>query len=95
MTFKPRPLIITNLLVDHVAHGNSDFHASSLNIVEVEMVKESQGNGGQRDASSVAVGIIDCSRVGGVITLKVLDYLPKEHRLNDFDDFLLSTHVKQ
>lgn len=64
---------MTDLPIDHVAHGHADLHAYSLNMVEVEMMKHGQDDGWQGDACSVAVGLMDCSRVDGVISLKVLD----------------------
>lgn len=77
MKWTHRCLLMTDLPINHVAHGYANLHADSLYIVEIEMMKDSQGNGGQRDACSIAVGLIDCSCIGGVITLKVLNYLPK------------------
>lgn len=72
-----RRLIVTDLPVNHVAHGHADLHAGPLHMVEVEVVQDSQAHGGQRDAGSIAVGFIGRSCVGGVIVLKVLDYLPQ------------------
>lgn len=68
---------MTDLPINHVAHGHTNLHAGSLDIVEIEMMKDNHANGGKRDTCSIAVGLIDCSCVGGVITLKVLNYLPK------------------
>lgn len=77
MTFTQRCLVKTNLPIDHVAHGDPDLHASSLDMVEIEMMKDSQGNGCHRDACSVDVGLRDCSCVGGIIVLKELNYFPE------------------
>lgn len=79
----------TNLSIDHVAHGHTDLHPSSLDVVEIQMMKNSQAESWQWDACSIDVGLIDRSCVSGVITLKVLDYLPKKHWLNNFEDFLM------
>lgn len=68
---------MTDLPIDHVTHGHTNLHAYSLDMVEIEMMKDGKGDGRQGDARSVTVGLIHCSRVGGVITLKVLNYLPK------------------
>lgn len=64
---------MTDLSIDHVTHGDANLHALSLDVVEVEMMEHSQGNGGQGDACSIAVGLGDRGRVGAVINLKVLD----------------------
>lgn len=36
---------MTDLPIDHVAHGHADLHAYSLNMVEVEMMKHGQDDG--------------------------------------------------
>lgn len=84
---------MTDLLVDHVAHGYADLHACSLDFVEVHMMKESQADGGQWDARSVAVSLVDCSWLSGVITFEILNQLPKKHRLNDFDYLLTKMRI--
>lgn len=81
--------MVTDLLIDHVTHGHSNLHACPLDVVEIEMVKHSQESGGQRNACSIAIGLIDCRLVVGVITLKELYQLPKQQWLNDFDGFLM------
>lgn len=81
---------VTNLLVHHVADGHADFHADPLDVVEVEVVKDGQGHGGQGDASGATVGLAGCVCVARVVALKVLDDLPEEQRLNDLHDLLAS-----
>lgn len=79
----------TNLSIDHVAHGHTDLHPSSLDVVEIQMMKNGQAESWQWDGRSIAVGLIARRCVSWVITLKVLNYLPKKHRLNNFEDFLM------
>lgn len=35
----------TDLPIDHVAHGHANLHACSLDMVEIEMMKDGQANG--------------------------------------------------
>lgn len=72
-----------------MTQGHADLHPDPLDVVEIEMMKHSEGEGQQRDACSVHVGVLDPSCAGGVGTLEEPDDLPKQHRLNDFDDFLI------
>lgn len=81
-------LMMTHLPIDHVAHGHTNLHACSLDVVEIEVMKDGEANGCQGDAQSEAVGLKDCSCAAGLIILKELNYLPEQHRLNDFDNFL-------
>lgn len=81
---------VTDLLVYHVADGHTDFHADPLDVVEVEVVQDGQGHGGQGDASSAAVGLVGRGCITGVVALKVLDDLPEEQRLNDLHHLLTS-----
>lgn len=60
-----------------MAHGHANLHPGPLDVIEVEMMEDSEADGGQGNARSIDVGLIDCSCVGGVVTLKVLDYLPE------------------
>lgn len=70
-------LITTDLPIDHVTHGHTNLHASSLDVVEIEVMKDGEADGCQGDAYSIAVHLMHCSCVAVVITLKVLNYLPK------------------
>lgn len=78
-----------HLPIDHVTQGHADLHPDPLDVVEIEMMKDSEGEGQQRDACSVHVGVVDPGRAGGVGTLEEPDDLPEQHRLNDLDDFLI------
>lgn len=69
---------MTDLPIDHVAHGHTNLHAHSLDVVEIEMMKNRQTDAGQGDARSGSVGLMDRSCVvGAVFSLKVLNYVPK------------------
>lgn len=52
-------------------------------------MKDSEGERRHRDACGVHVGVVDPSCAGGLVTLEEPDDLPKQHRLNDLDDFLI------
>lgn len=73
-----------------MADGHTDLHAGPLDVVEVEVVEDGQGHGGQGDASSAAVGLAGRIHVSGVVALKVLDDPTKEQWLNDLDGLLTS-----
>lgn len=70
--------------------GHADFHTGPLHVVEVQVVEDGQGHGGQGDASGAAVGLLSGGLVTGVVALKVLDDLPEEQRLDDLDGLLMS-----
>lgn len=78
-----------HLPIDHVTQGHADLHPDPLDVVEIEMMKDSEGERQHGDACSVHVGVVDPSRAGGVVTLEEPDDLSKQHRLNDLDDFLI------
>lgn len=78
-----------------MANGHTDLHAGPLDVVEVEVVEDGQGHGGQGDTSSAAVGLLGRSHVAGVVALKVLDDLTKKQRLDDLDGLLTSRRWKQ
>lgn len=78
-----------------MADGHTDLHAGPLDVVEVEVVEDGQGHGGQRDAGSAAVGLAGRGHVAGVVALKVLDDLTEEQRLNNLDSLLTSRRRQQ
>lgn len=71
-----------------MTQGHADLHPDPLDVVEIEVMKDSEGERQHRDACSVHVGVVDPSCAGGVVTLEEPDDLPEQHRLNDLDDFL-------
>ena len=78
-----------DLPVDHVTHGHSDLHACSLDVVEVEVMEYRQADGAHRQCSCIAQGLIQSLVVIWVVTLKVLNHLPQDDGLDDFNDFLI------
>lgn len=66
-----------HLLINHVTHGHSDFHAYPLHIVKVEVMHQCQANGAERQSSCIAQGLMKSSCVIWVITLKVFNNLPQ------------------
>lgn len=72
-----------------MTQGHADLHPHPLDVVEIEVMEDSEGERQQRDACSVHVGVVDPSWAGGVVTLEEPDDLPEQHRLNDLDDFLI------
>lgn len=71
-----------------MTHGNSNLHAYSLDMVVVEMAKESQSKGGEGHCSSVSVHHEKTSLVIWVIILKVHDDFPHEKWLDHFNGLL-------
>lgn len=78
-----------HLPIDHVAQSHADLHPNPLDVVEVEMMKHGEDEGGQRDACGVHVGLVGPRCAGGVVALEEPDDLPEQHRLDDLDDFLI------
>lgn len=78
-----------HLPIDHVAQSNADLHPNPLDVVEIEMVKHGEDEGGQGDACSVHVGLLGPRGAAGVVALEEPDDLPQQHRLDDLDDFLM------
>lgn len=77
-----------HLAIDHVAQGHADLHPHPLDVVEIEVMEDGEGEGRQGDARGVHVGMVDLSRAAGAVALEKPDDLPEQHRLNDLDDFL-------
>lgn len=72
-----------------MAQSHADLHPNPLDVVEVEVMKHGEDEGGQRDACSVHVGLVGPRCAGGVVALEEPDDLPEQHRLDDLDDFLI------
>lgn len=47
ITFTHRCLVMTDLPIDHMAHGHTNLHACPLDMVEIEMMKNGQADSGQ------------------------------------------------
>lgn len=78
----------TDLPVNDVTDSHPHLHARSQDMVVVEVLEDRQPEGGQRQASSVAVHNDETLMVVGVIVFKVLDYFPQDKRLDHFDHLL-------
>lgn len=80
--------IFADLSVYHVTHGHSYLHACSLDVVEVEMLEDSQSKGGEGHRSGITIHHAKTSLVVRVIILKVQDYFPQKKWLDDFNGLL-------
>ena len=78
-----------------MTHGYSHLHAGPLDVEEVEVMRDSQDQGGQTDTSSVAKGLIQCIHIIRIVLLKVLDQLSQEHWLDHLNHLLLGEQEKR
>lgn len=81
-------VLLAHLHVYHVAHGDSDLHPGPLDIVEVEVMKNCQAEGANRQSGGIAESGVKGIMISRVVALKVQNQLAQEDWLHHFNDFL-------
>ena len=78
----------THLAVDHVAHGYSQPHPHTLNVIEVHVVQNGPHKHTGAQPCRIAVGFVQSSRIIGIVVFNITNNFSQEYGLNYFGAFL-------
>lgn len=78
----------TYLPVDHMAHGNPQPHASTLDVVEIQMVKDGKHQCAGCKHRGIDISFLQCCGVIRVVVFKVINDFPQKYGLDHFGAFL-------
>ena len=78
----------THLAVDHMAHGYSQPHPHTLNVIEVQVVQNGPHEHAGAQPCRVAIGFAQSSRIIGIIVFNVTNHFPQKYGLNYSGGFL-------
>ena len=78
----------TYLAVDHMAHGYSQPHPHTLNVVEVHMVQNGPHEHAGAQPRRIAIGFTQRGRIIGIIVFNITNHFPQKYGLNYSGAFL-------
>ena len=78
----------TYLAVDHMAHGYSQPHPHTLNMIEVQVVQSSPHQHAGAQPCSVAKGFMQSGRIRVIGAFNIINHFPQKYGLHDSGAFL-------
>lgn len=84
----------TYLAVNHVAHGYSQPHPRTLDVVEIQVVQNGQDKRAGTQHPGIAMGFVQSSRIRGIVVFKITNNFPQNYGLN-YSGTFLKTNLKK
>ena len=78
----------THLAVDHMAHGYSQPHPHTLNVIEVQVMQNSPHEHAGAQPCRVAIGFMQGGRIHAIGVFNIINHSPQKYGLNYSGAFL-------